>query len=229
MEARKIAALRAFTHGQDPGVKGPHFQQGVWEFYMVKSHWSDSMCVALNHCKMIPFLIVPMLWPVRLLWTLRRAAPIKFRCFCDCNMARWCNLPIAVGVFVIPFLFPLFFNQTMAIIDEYLIEEENEVQRWSVAIALQLSLTIWALWLWARLLHGVGLKYNVTQAVEETHSFTARTMLCICAMNARVGLHVDRAQGFEPAVKGDLPVVELSNHIRTGNASREPPSQAVMV
>merc|ERR1719350_1615873 len=63
------------------------------------------------------------------------------------------------------------------------------------------------LFFWARLLLGVAIKYNIGDAMDSPDSFMYRTMMCICATNVRVGLHVDRAQGFEKPCKADLTMV----------------------
>lgn len=70
----------------------------------------------------------------------------------------------------------------------------------------------------------MGTKYQIKQAMDKPNSFVSQAMCCICAMNMRVGIHVDRAQGFLPPLKGDKIVVELSDQIRLVN----PPQQAMV-
>jgi len=49
---------------------------------------------------------------------------------------------------------------------------------------------------WAALLVAVGRKYNVSQVQSKPLLFLLKSSLCPCMMSVRVGLHVDRAQGF---------------------------------
>jgi hypothetical protein len=55
--------------------------------------------------------------------------------------------------------------------------------------------------LWCFALYAVGRKYNISDTVlgHSFAEFCCIKMCCLCAMNVRVGLHVDRSQGFKPA------------------------------
>lgn len=52
--------------------------------------------------------------------------------------------------------------------------------------------------LWGSLLLAVCRKYNINEALTSPSCFICKACCCLGAMNFRVGLHVDRAQGFHP-------------------------------
>jgi hypothetical protein len=68
--------------------------------------------------------------------------------------------------------------------------------------------------LWAMLFAAVGWKYNIKEVQNSPCSFIWKACCCLCAMNVRVGLHVDRAQGFRKANKYVMQMVQMSEHVR---------------
>lgn len=67
-----------------------------------------------------------------------------------------------------------------------------------------------AVTLTAALLLAVGKKYGIVQA-QSVYSFLCKSSCCPCLVNARVGLHVDRAQGFHQPPRAVRDMVELSD------------------
>lgn len=64
---------------------------------------------------------------------------------------------------------------------------------------------------WGMALLAIGRKYQIKSAKEHPWCFLAKNCCCLCCMNVRVGLHVDRAQGFQkpPRLVGQM--VEMSD------------------
>lgn len=231
-EARKVAQLRQLLKDESPGAQGPLFKQSVWEYYMVKASWSDGLCVALNHSNMYACCFVPCLWPYRLFLTIKRAAPLKIKmckcCNCACNAC--CALPLATVIFMLPILAGLTFLPAVStMLEEHvknipvLGESESAVLYTSIILVV-LSCFLAVFW-WARVLLGVGMKYNILEAMDKPDKFVCKAMFCICATNMRVGVHVDRAQGFEKVLKADRTTIELSDTMRMVS----PPAQSVIV
>jgi len=233
-EAKKIAGLRVQFKGADPGLTGPHFKENVWEFYMVKGSWSDPPCEACNHTAMCPFLVIPCLWPVRLCRTIQRAAPFKVKCClkCSCTMCPYCACPTASFLFLLPVITGLTFmpevQKIMAdqvpnipVLNEYPKEEAALYASVGFCVLSVLLLVFW----WARILLGVGMKYNISGAQNSPDKYVCLAMCQICAANMRVGLHTDRAQGFMEAQKGDKIMIQVSDTV----AMASPPEQEAMV
>merc|ERR1712176_891344 len=68
--------------------------------------------------------------------------------------------------------------------------------RTAIAAAILLPPYLVGALLWVWLLRAVGSKYNIVQVRRTPWAFLLKTCCCLCAMNIRVGLHVDRAQGY---------------------------------
>lgn len=231
-EARKIAQLRQLLKDEKPGLQGPMFKQNVWEYYMVKASWSDGLCVALNHSSMYGCCFVPCLWPYRLFLTIKRAAPLKIKMCkcCNCNCNPCCACPLTSIIFMFPVIAALtFLPQVSAMLEPHVKnlpwigEQDGGMFYLSIALFF-IGLFLMVFW-WARVLLGVGMKYNILEAMDKPDKFTCKTMACICCMNMRVGVHVDRAQGFDKVLKSDRTTVELSDTMRL----MSPPQQSVMV
>lgn len=217
-EARKIAKLRQLCRGESPASKGPFFSQSVWEFYMVKAYWSDGLCVALNHQKMYPTCFIPCCWPIRLCQTISRSQPIKARLCCiNCSLKGCSAVPVIAIIFSFPLLAGLLFMVRDQIWDLFkrvpvLKEDENYVL-YLIILAIFFGIMTTA-YFWIRILLGIATKYRILQAMDKPSSFMWRGICCVIALNTRVGLHVDRAQGFEKVLRTDQNMVELSDQIR---------------
>eukprot|EP00929_Paragymnodinium_shiwhaense_P039647 TRINITY_DN20810_c0_g1_i4.p1 TRINITY_DN20810_c0_g1~~TRINITY_DN20810_c0_g1_i4.p1 ORF type:complete len:249 (-),score=25.33 TRINITY_DN20810_c0_g1_i4:24-770(-) len=74
--------------------------------------------------------------------------------------------------------------------------------------------------LWSTLLQSVGRKYNITDAWKAGPGFFLKVALCPCAMNVRVGLHVDRAQGFYEPKRSVLETIELGGQLRRATTTQ---------
>jgi len=70
-----------------------------------------------------------------------------------------------------------------------------------VSLVLLVLAALWGCLLWAQMLAAVGLKYNIKDVQKNPYWFLVKTCCCLCPMNIRAGLHVDRAQGFRRANK----------------------------
>jgi len=230
-EAKKVARNREVLRDEPNGLEGKDFKRKYWEYYMVKETFSDGLCVALNHMYLVPWCVIPCLWPVRLFNTIRRAAPVKIKmCFCTCPVGACCAVPIVSIIFTLPILAGLTFvpaiSTTMK--DNFknipvLKDEDPDTAALYVSIGLvALSLLLMVFW-WARILLGVAQKYQIKAAMDKPNSFVTQMLCCICAYNIRTAVHVDRAQGFMPPVKADKTTVELSDQLRLVN-----PAQNVM-
>lgn len=76
--------------------------------------------------------------------------------------------------------------------------------------------------LWVLALASVGRKYNVKDTQTGPLTFLLKSCCCLCLMNVRVGLHVDRAQGFTPANKYVMQMVHLTEHVRELELGKTP-------
>lgn len=218
-----------------PATKGPNFQQGVWEFYMVKAHLSDGMCVACQHIKMLPNLCIPLLWPIRLAMTITRAAPVKAKlCCCGCALGGPMAWLLVLLIFCPPALSAILWvpDVRTALLEQLqkVPELADNLDLYYLIIFLAvLLLLIWVtVYFWARLLLGVAIKYQIEQAQDKPGSWVRKTMCCICAMNIRMAVHVDRSLGFEKPVKEDATLIELSEHALPRNSAATAPGQHTM-
>lgn len=234
VEAKKIAFKRSLIREDEIGKTGPHFQKNVWEFYRVTAHWSDGLCAGFVHMKQFWPCCCPYLWPVRLCRTIERAAPMRARlCCCGSTYIRsCCALPITLWIFASPILFCVgiyFFNEhrdELKKLNPYVEEgiEWLEGDQQTAIIILVSGITLSLLisgFLWARVLLGVAVRYQIISAMDEPGSFLRKTIVCLCPMNVRVGLHVDRAQGFEPARRQDKSLIDLSDRVATQPVQQE--------
>ncbi|CAE7323687.1 unnamed protein product [Symbiodinium pilosum] len=67
--------------------------------------------------------------------------------------------------------------------------------------------------LWAAILFAVGNKYQIAHLRKYPCLAFSKTCCCICAMNVRVGLHVDRAQGFFKPSRAVSAMIELQQQL----------------
>lgn len=229
-EAKKIANLRALIRDTTPTVQGPYFKQNVWEYYMVKAGWSDPACAALNHSSMYVNCFLPCAWPIRLFQTVKRSAtiPLKCCCKCQCPLNGCCAAPLILIIFGLPVLALLTFEPALSLMLEKQLESVDSLkgQTMLVSVGLTTLSILFLLFWWARILLGVGIKYGIPETLDKPNKFVAKTMACICSTNTRVGLHVDRAQGFEKVAKVDRTIIELSDQFCT---PLSPPGQSEMV
>lgn len=221
-EAKLVAAKRMVLRKQDvePATTGKLFEHRVWEFYMVKAHLSDGMCAACQHTRLLPNLLIPLLWPYRLGVTLTRAAPVQAKiCCCGCALKGPMAWLLAALIFCPPALSAILWVPE---VKTALLEELQQVPQlaespdlsYLLLFVVALLLLWWlTLYLWARLLLGVAVKYQIAAAQDNETSWVRKTMCCICAMNVRVAVHVDRSLGFEKPVKEDVTLIELSEHV----------------
>lgn len=226
-DARQMAALREIVEGATvaENQQGPEFTRSVWEYYSVMSHWSDGFCVGIQRKDMLLWTCVPCMWPVRLYRTLRRAAPIT--CM-RMKVVRGCACPVAFSLFAFPFAVMAALLWYRGPISSWL-RDRYAYGRAPVPVVWFCWLMFFVLFLtayvWARLLLGVGHKYNILTSLERPQTFLSKATSCICTFNVRVGLHVDRAQGYAEALRTDKTLVELSDQLRSADA----PQQADMV
>merc|ERR1740121_2632240 len=166
------------------------------------------------------------MWPVRLAQTMVRAAPIS------CLTMRLRN---TFGIYLVVLL--LFGLPLFAI--GYLLWEWDAYKvylRTNYAYGRTPLPMVWFLWfvailsfltayVWANILLGVGQKYNIISTREYPTIFLLKAVPCICPMNARAAMHVDRAQGFREVKREHKNLVELTNALRHPEA----PNQEEMV
>jgi hypothetical protein len=225
-EVKRVAKLRVRVQDEMPSEKGPYYKQNVWEYYMVKAHWSDGLCSACQHLRMIPCCVLPCGWPVRLCQTLVRAQPTRPKlCCCDCPVSGGCCISVLVMFIFLPpilacaLLVPAVRDQVDTVFNT---QGSSTVDTGIYAvIALSVAMTMF---LWSRLLAGVALKFNISDASDYPGSFLLKVWCCICAFNSRIALHVDRAHGYEKVLRHDTDIVEMSDHIPKMN----PPAQESM-
>lgn len=207
---------------EEVGVKGPYFNLSVWEYYRGTGHWSDGMCVGIESKHLLLQLLVPFLWPVRLYWTLRRAAPLRTGVLCCSCLFNQCSMVVLVMlVFGIPLLCAGVLYLVLSAVPS-LSEYQTSIGRILVIASLA-----WIALQWSRVLLSVGEKYNVRDATKHPVAFVFKTCVCICPMNVRVGLHVDRTQGFREAKREVMTMVELTENMGRANPPLQAPEMLV--
>jgi len=161
--------------------------------------------------------------------TLRRSAPIT--CIGKLRVRRHLALPVVLLLFLTPL-----------IVISGVLWDREAVETW---LRTEFSYgrlplpDVWLIWLifilffltayvWARLLLGVGQKYNIKSAMETPCTSLIKNTICICTANVRVGLHVDRAQGYLGPGRAHETLVALSEALREQLREQAPP-QASMV
>lgn len=234
-DAKATTALRAKIKDEEPGTQGPKFERSVWEFYLVKAHFSDPMCGALNKASTAPVCCLPLCWPVRLLMTMRRAAPLHMRICrcCACNMRTGRIWPLVMFIFLLPIVGSVgFFDPFRTAIRETLKEAFPDMEDPPMFSLYVAGFTLaWAVFMcvfwWARVLMVVSLKYYIYEAIHYPKCFMCKTMAYICCMSYRISLHVDRAQGFRHIEKKDKITLEIIDNMHGGVRVR--PFQSEMV
>merc|ERR1711920_193836 len=144
-------------------------------------------------------------------------------CCCGSNrIGSCCALPITLWVFSMPLLYFALLYCGIMYKDELkeIAPALRLIIQWFettsvfptiiMIIGLLFSLNF-TFFLWSRVLLGVGIRYQILSAMDEPGLFLWKTCACIIPMNVRVGLHVDRAQGFEEPRRQDIMTIELSD------------------
>lgn len=194
--AAAAADTEAGSSGPSNGTaQGPCYNHHIWAYYCYSGAWSDGMCAAIQKVRLALSLFCPPLWFWRLYLTLHRAAPLDPGCGDSCRVTRDSALgaaAAALGLLVLGCCIGGGLGGVLVRIDENLHFNYKVLM---FAAAFLPSLYAGGLF-WAWLLRAVGEKYNIGQVQRNPQSFLLKATCCLCAMNVRVGLHVDRAQGF---------------------------------
>jgi len=197
--------------------RGPCYTRWVQAYYCNSGAWSDGLCAGMQKANMIPLMLCPPLWLGRLYQTLKRSAPLEvggplFRW----RVTRFNSCRVAATAIIL-LLLGLSLGGTYWI---WLLKtRQHEARSMAVASALLLLGYLMGSLLWAQLLQAVGSKYNILQVLRTPCRFLAKACCCLCAMNVRVGLHVDRAQGFLKPARAVRDMVGMAQSV--GVAVRE--------
>lgn len=212
-DARKLAALRTIVAGRSPARRGPYFDQDVYEFYMVRQYLSDDLCSGLQRMNLFFCVFCPCAWPIRLHQTLDRAVPFRVGCLPVGRIAAVLLVFLLVAFPIASMVCVWIFQKDLkAVINEHLPYGRIPLPFvWYCFLGVLLA---WlTMYMWARILLGVAIKYNIKTAHEKPRAFLAKSIACICNMNVRIGLHVDRAQGYVKPKQEHALMVELSNEL----------------
>lgn len=223
-EAKRVAMTRLLLlDDQRTGVEGPDFDRHQWEFYRALGRWSDHLMGSLGSIRKLPMLLLPCGWWWRLFLNISRAAPFKAN-VTGCGsmtLQTWCACPVASYIFLIPLVgYGLLFwflnhdytnNRTLGGFVGYLNTQFGPFVLFNVLVMLiviQFAMTIWS-----RVILGIGVKYQIVSVMDRPNTFTRKACCCLCPMNQRVGLHVDRAQGFLGVDKDNKELFQLSKKL----------------
>jgi len=203
------APTQGSEQGEDPDVQGPFYSRWIWAYYCNSGAWSDGLCVGFQKLPLMLELFCPPLWLRRLYRTLHRAAPLDVRILSrTCSVTQDDACGVATAAFA---LLVLGCSLGGALCGVLLMREGWERPTKAVlAFALLLPFFLLGALLWGQLLVAVGIKYNIRQVQRWPLSFLMKASSCLCAMNVRVGLHVDRAQGFEKPSRAVRDMVQMA-------------------
>jgi len=214
---------QASVEGPDPEAQGPCFSQWIWAYYSNSGAWSDGLCVGLQNMSSLAVLVCPPLWLRRLYLTLQRAAPLDVRILgSGCSVTRDAACKVAAAAFALLILCCGFGVGLFTWVFVRM-GREHPAEAAAALSFLPLSLLLGA-FLWAKLLVAVGEKYNITQVQRWPLCFLLKATGCLCAMNVRVGRHVDRAQGFlkpSRAVRDMVNMASSMGYAQVGGGSRQ--------
>lgn len=205
MQARPEGVER----GPEPEVQGPAYSQWIWAYYSNSGAWSDGLCVGLQNVNLLAVLFCPLMWLRRLYLTLQRAAPLDVRILgstCRVTQETACRVASAASFLL---LLGCSLGSALCLWLLLRLDHEHPVQA-TVALAILPPSWLLGTLLWAQLLVAVGQKYNVTQVQLRPLGFLLKASGCLCAMNLRVGLHVDRAHGFLKPSRAVRDMVQLA-------------------
>lgn len=193
------------------GKKGPHYDPVISAYYSNSGRWSDGMGAACQRPELAVCCCFCPVWPLRLLLTLSRAAPLDIRLpCCSCTLLAHRALRAACGLTIL--ILCLLLAPAVAVVLGWSWLKSAPRESLAMSAALLALPYGFGMLLWVLALSGVGRKYNVKDAGGL--AFIFKTCCCLCVMNVRVGLHVDRAQGFWKANKYVQQIVNLSGHVR---------------
>eukprot|EP00933_Yihiella_yeosuensis_P053823 TRINITY_DN52116_c0_g1_i1.p1 TRINITY_DN52116_c0_g1~~TRINITY_DN52116_c0_g1_i1.p1 ORF type:complete len:267 (+),score=11.28 TRINITY_DN52116_c0_g1_i1:116-802(+) len=165
--------------------RGPRYNASVWNYYISCGAWSDGLCASLQRPALFLQCCCPLVAVYRLYLTLHRSAPLDLGLANlkveSAGRARALTMVVTLCIssFVVGAVFCVLTRRINL----------------TVLVLLFCCLVAGAS-IWAALLVAVGRKFKVGQVVESPFGFFLKSCCCLCAMNVRVGLHVDRAQGF---------------------------------
>jgi len=213
-----------------PETQGPLYSQWVWAYYCNSGAWSDGLCAVLQHGDLMCTLLCPPLWLRRLYLTLWRASPLDVRILGHgCRVTQDRAWAVAAGAFAL-----LLLGYGLGLLCAWLLllsASRGRLAQVVAALALLWPPSFLGALLWAQLLTDVGQKYSITQVQRSPLAFLLKASCCLSVMNVRVGLHVDRAQGFMKPSRTVRDMVLLSTGVgaaaRSTIASLGPPRQAV--
>jgi len=216
----------------DGAARGPCYSHYIWAYYCHSGAWSDGMCAGLQKCQLVLSLVCPPLWFWRLYLSLYRSAPLETGCGDSWRVTRdsaSAATAAALGLLVVGcciggglggIFWQIGTNQQFQFGCKVLL----------FAVAFLPSVYAGGLF-WASLLRAVGEKYNIGQVQRRPQTFLLKACCCPCAMNVRVGLHVDRAQGFlkpSRAVRDMVAMAESAGmHLRKSGIAEAPMMSAM--
>eukprot|EP00931_Biecheleriopsis_adriatica_P080342 TRINITY_DN53704_c0_g1_i1.p1 TRINITY_DN53704_c0_g1~~TRINITY_DN53704_c0_g1_i1.p1 ORF type:complete len:322 (-),score=54.93 TRINITY_DN53704_c0_g1_i1:28-993(-) len=219
-EARRETILRSSreeTQGAvdaEPAIRGPHYSSHVWAYYRTSGAWSDGLCVSLQKPGLCAECCCPILWFRRLFLALSRSLPLELTFFgvaesslettrgaCAATLTVACLLLACGGCALLGGVHEL--HGSMA----------------PELFAPSLFFFVAGAFAWAWLLLAVGKKYHIAQVEEAPCAALVKMCCCLCLMNVRVGLHIDRSHGF---AKPSRAVTAMVERIELSEQSRRP-------
>jgi len=233
--AAAAAAADAGTESSaasDAAARGPCYSHYIWAYYCHSGAWSDGMCAGLQNCRLVLSLVCPPLWFWRLYLSLHRSAPLNPGCGDSCRVTRDTASAAAAAALCLMVLGCCIGGVLGGILWQ-IGAKQNFLIRQKVALFAVVFLpSCYAGGLfWAWLLRAVGEKYNIGQVQRSPRAFLMKACCCICAMNVRVGLHVDRAQGFKKPSRAVRDMVAMAEsvgaHVRKSGIVEAPMMSAM--
>mmetsp|Transcript_51626 Transcript_51626/g.99777 ORF Transcript_51626/g.99777 Transcript_51626/m.99777 type:complete len:488 (-) Transcript_51626:107-1570(-) len=198
----------------DAAARGPFYSHYIWAYYCHSGAWSDGMCVALQNVKMALSLFCPPLWFWRLYLSLHRSAPLDPGYYDSCRVTRDSASAAAAAALGLLLLGCCIGGGLGGIFWEIGTKAEFQNKHKVALFAAAFLPSCYAGGLfWAWLLRAVGQRYNIEQVQKSPRSFLLKACCCLCAMNIRVGLHVDRAQGFNKPSRAVRDMVAMAESV----------------
>jgi len=220
-------ATSTFAQIEGDIEKGPRFHESTWAYYSHSGRWSDGMGAPAQSLKEAAFCCCPFLWPIRLYLTIRRAVPVEL--WLTCLQFRLIVLRHqavqragCLTFLIATLLLSLPVSMMVALYNGYSVTKVHDsLHKMTMGSMLEkpglvagvffVSLAfLGGLLLWAQIITAVGWKYNIKDSQQSC--FLMKACCCPCAYNVRVGLHIDRAQGFKKPNKYVEQMVQMTEH-----------------
>eukprot|EP00930_Biecheleria_cincta_P057901 TRINITY_DN43767_c0_g1_i1.p1 TRINITY_DN43767_c0_g1~~TRINITY_DN43767_c0_g1_i1.p1 ORF type:complete len:501 (-),score=68.75 TRINITY_DN43767_c0_g1_i1:56-1531(-) len=202
------STLPGLDEERGPSEKGPCWDPHVWSYYRECGAWSDGLCVSLQRPQHLAQCLCPPLWIWRLWRTLRRALPLEVDLCGRVVQLKTAAQAWCAALSVIALLCTFSVGALLwAVLGG--LGRCSGLDRCPGKVIVLLSAPGVAALSWSALLVAVGRKYNISDILRGGRSAFFKTCCCVCAMNVRVGMHVDRAQGFFKPTRAVEVLVEV--------------------